>query len=345
MHKYLAIISCVDAGSAKFLLPVIPLLKFEKLIFSSGSATKIFDSAGINHENIDTSDWIGLQNVAENILKKKRPNIVICGTSWSLSLDKALIVCARKLGILTLSTVDHWRLVEERYVHSSLSSGNNDLTFISDYVIVIDKKVKSLLENAGVNADRILLGGNPHLEHIEDTYLSLSEPDSHSDDDAKDVLFVSEIVRDDLPEYSYDEYIVLRDLSKLTNSQGFTMEIKLHPNEKLSKFSTLVSDSIIVKRDIDFLQMILKYKFIVGMDSMLLFELGICRTGVISYRPNLVGENRTLFDESSVICIYDYDGLKNLLKNTNEEKPQYTKTYSGSSNLVAQHIYNLLELG
>ena len=84
------VISCVDAGSANFLLPVIPLIKQEVVFFTSGSATEIFDSAGVTSQKIETIDWIDLREVAKDIVEKINPDLLLCGTSWGLSLDKAL---------------------------------------------------------------------------------------------------------------------------------------------------------------------------------------------------------------------------------------------------------------
>ncbi len=338
------VISCVDAGSANFLLPVIPLIKQEVVFFTSGSATEIFDSADVTSQKIETIDWIELREVAKDIVEKINPDLLLCGTSWGLSLDKALTLEAKKFGITTISTIDHWRLLRERYIDTSESVSTGELTFITDFVFAIDNKVKQSIVGYGIDSSRVFVVGNPHLEFIENTYSNLNARVPHRKAYSKDILFVSEIVRDDLPNNPYDEYGVLEDLLSLSISLGLTLDIKLHPNEHTSKFSSLVSQSIYINKDIDYFKMVSEYKFIVGMDSMLLFEMSICRPRVISYRPNCGNESNNLFDSSSVLTAYTYSELESLCQSGLDKPFSCEKKYGGSAVTVSDYIDDLMEL-
>ena len=338
------VISCVDAGAANFLLPVIRLLKHDVVLFTSGSATKIFDLAGVSSQKIEVTDWLELKKIADNIIKKINPNLLLCGTSWGLSLDKALTLAAQKFGIATLSIIDHWRLLKERYSDTTKSESVGELNFITDYIFVIDEKVKQSIVSYGIDFDRVFVVGNPHLESIENTYSNSNTDVSQRAFHSKDILFVPEIVIDDVPNSRCDEYLVLEDLISLSRSLGLTLDIKLHPDEHASKFSSRVSESIYISKKIDYLKMVMEYKFIVGMDSMLLFEMGICRPRVISYRPNFGNQNDDLFDGSSVLTAYTYSELESIIQSALDRTFYHENKYSGSAAAVSNCIDELMEL-
>ena len=337
------IVTCVDPGSANYLVPILINFQGNKSIYSSGSATHIFRSAGIITNEIETSNWDELQNIANSIILTSDSDLVLCGTSWGLSLDKAITLAAKDAGITTVSTVDHWRLIKERFINFENINDKDTLTFLTDYIIVIDEKSKYVLKSFGVDSDHILVGGNPHLESINNRYSNIINEILDEDLNKKNVLFISEIIRDDLPNHYYDEYKVLKDLLTLSNSFGLNIDIKLHPNEEYNKYSDFVPTSTVVKADIDFSKMILEYEYIIGMDSMLLFELSMCRSGVFSYRPNFLDMNDNLFSESSVVSIYEYKDLKRVFKNELVNMQYKKYSYRGSCSKVLHHIYNLME--
>ena len=338
------VITCVDPGSANFLVPILTTLQEDKLIYTSGSATRIFQSAGISVNEIKESSWDELQNIASSIIEELSPELVICGTSWGLSLDKAITLATRASGVITVSTVDHWRLIKERFIDFENVNDKGSLPFLTDYIIVIDEKSKLVLENLGVDSDRILLGGNPHLEHIQSKYSNVRDEYLDENTHVKDILFVSEIIREDLPNHPYDEYQVLEDLVALSRSSGLTIDIKLHPNEKTTKFLNFLTSSINYKTDIDFPKMILEYKYIIGIDSMLLFEVSMCRSGVFSYRPNFQAPSDDPFGASSVVPIFNYEELERVLKNKVDNTLDEEYSYVGSASKVTRHIANLMEV-
>ena len=214
---------------------------------------------------------------------------------------------------------------------------------MTDFVFVIDENVKESIVKLGVDSPRIFVVGNPHLEYIENLYSDLDAEVGHMKPYPRDILFVSEIVRGALVNHPYDEYLVLDDLLTLSNSLGLSLDVKLHPNEDIHKYSELALKPNNIIRNIDALKMASNYNFIVGMDSMLLFEMAIFRRLVISYRPECDNEGADLFNSSAVLTVYRYSELESLFQSGLKNSFTSTKRFGGSALTVSKCIDDLME--
>ena len=117
-----------DAGGAEILSH---WLKRQDYIFSTvlkGPAVKVFKNNNIQESN---------NNLFEAI---KDANFVITGTSWQSNLEKEAIYIAKKMGIHTISFLDHWVNYEERFIY------NNKL-ILPDEIWVTDKFAFDLAKN------------------------------------------------------------------------------------------------------------------------------------------------------------------------------------------------------
>ena len=84
--------------------------------------------------------------------------------------------------------------------------------------------------------------------------------------------------------YGYDEFKTLKCIIK-NKPEDYKITIKIHPKEKVNKYSKFSSFVKIVKnKNLNILSK--NYFYIIGMTSMLLIELGIIRNDIISFRPN-----------------------------------------------------------
>jgi hypothetical protein len=314
------LLSSVDAGAANYLLPVIEGWGNCNLsIVANGVAAKIFADAGLDFFQATCAGWEETQDMAIYIINKYRPKVLVCGTSWGMSLDKALIEVARDYGICTVSVIDHWTMLRERYSSVGMGYYLDDLRYLTNFCIVIDENVKRNAIIAGIGADRLLIGGNPHLECLEEELIFVPDTFRQKRCDTPSVLFISECIQEDLGHlnvYTYDEFQVLDDLLTITQDLCMELHIKLHPLEVVDKYDeyleTLGAKTRVFKK-MSFDAMIYEYDFVVGIDSMLLVELGLFRPNIVSYRPGS-HNNEFMEDLQSIIEVNTKDSLSCLLQ-------------------------------
>ncbi|MDG1737055.1 MAG: hypothetical protein P8H92_03710 [Paracoccaceae bacterium] len=283
------LLSCVDAGAANYFIPLVleGPSKFE--IFASGIAADKLLESSIQFENVSEKEWPQLRSLAREIIERISPDLLLCGTSWGMTLDKALTLAATERGIKTVSIVDHWTHFRVRYGDVTDWPEKDDLRFLTDYCIVIDPAASHLAKKAGIEPSRLRVGGSPHLEKMERESLSAILSTEPIVSAKNGILFISERIREDsgaLEHSPFDEYTVLEDLVRMAERKSIPLDIKLHPQEDDSKFAEFRSLNTRVYKQLDFAKMVNRYRFVVGMNSMLLIELGMWRNDIISYRPD-----------------------------------------------------------
>jgi hypothetical protein len=172
----------------------------------------------------------------ELIFDQLRPDVLVCGTSWGMTIDKIMTLITKKRGILSISMIDHWTLFRQRYCDTDKSDYKDDLKYLTDYCIVIDEKARILAEKEGIESARLLVGGHPHLEALESQCINLTRRVEKNS--RKNILFISERIRDDIGRFgrvNYDEYCVLDDLCIIAKKLNMSVDIKLHPQEEKGK--------------------------------------------------------------------------------------------------------------
>jgi len=248
--------------------------------------------------------------------------------------------------ILSVSIIDHWTLFRQRYSDINSLHSSGEFSYLTDYCIVIDERASFLAEKAGIDRSRLLIGGQPHLEMIwSDRYEDI-QGFNNGNRKAK-ILFVSEQIRDDigcLYDLQYDEYSVLDDLYQLSKRNHLALDIKLHPQEHIEKYLELGLNKCTVSRitkEISFETMINDYEFIVGMDSMLLIEIGLFRSNVISYRPGFYGDYHL---HDTVHSIFEVNDISSLEKYLLSSECNYGLLYKKSSNQFEGSLKRIINI-
>jgi len=88
-----------DPGGANTLVPIIDLLKekgHKLFIYGHGPALKIL------------SNVVDFNGDTDKLINDIKPDFVITGTSASDMIEKKLRLSARKIGVQSLSILDHW---------------------------------------------------------------------------------------------------------------------------------------------------------------------------------------------------------------------------------------------
>lgn len=319
MNKSVVMITCVDIGSANIFLQLIKDKSIVYNILASGvAATKLKDNS-VDFVYID--DSIKYSNKLDKVFNEVKPNLLLCGTSWGMTLDKKATNIAKNRGVRTVSIIDHWTLLRQRYCNVDDHSYKNDLAYLTDYCIVIDERVACIAEKEGIEKEKLLIAGQPYLESIWNKF-SVEFKDYNNKSNNKDlkVLFVSENIKDDigrLGDLIYHEYTVLKDLKKLAINNNYTLDIKLHPQEDIDKYSYLKLKGSNIYKNMSFETMVKDYNYVIGMDSMLLIEISLFRDNVISYRPGYNGYYHLPDTIHSIVEINDISSLENYLLDSN----------------------------
>jgi len=279
-----------DAGGANYIMPVLEKWGENNSykVFTAEPASTILSAFSPIYCDAPVL-WEDLLQIGTKILDAEMPDLVITGTSWGPSLDKAFLLAAKHLAIPTISVVDHWEFYAERF--SKINSGNivEEFIYLPDKIILNDNFAFGEAIISGLPADRLIVGGQPHLERVYNSYRNRSYEQKSSS-----VLFVSERIRKYISKSSreypgWDEFKVLKDLLQIIDFTRDKLIVKLHPLEDFSKFSQLLKGypevKIIGGLDDNF-EEILGSRKIVGISSMLLLESGMFHSEVISYMPS-----------------------------------------------------------
>jgi hypothetical protein len=230
-------------------------------------------------------------NVSIDELDPQKTRLIVCGTSIGdppQSLDKRLTIWAREAGVPSLAIIEHWTWLRERF------ETTNGL-LLPDYICLNDQVAFEDAILAKLPPERLIVSGNPRLEALANMARSVEGPSRQASNEmgmeaqGREVLFVSEQVS--IPstfqsfDLEFDEHEVLDSIARCLNPND-KLKIKLHPSESAEKYSYLAGvGEVEVIRNMSLEQMVLRPAFVIGMHSMLLLELSLFRSDVISYLP------------------------------------------------------------
>ncbi len=326
-----------DAGPAQNLSILISgMMEPRCAVYAGPVAHGIFRSNGIDSFPVSKPYKAG---EIDAILRKIAPHLVVTGTSWGKSLEKYVILAARKIGARTISIVEFWSWYAERF-----RLGDEDA--IPDHIIVNDLTAKEEAILEGLPADRIYPLGNLALERMagedirtvpEDEWRrSLGLP-------GKDIVaFISEDYtkvnsdKKDSP-YGFDEHDVIGDILGAARQDQHIL-IKLHPSENKNKYDRLRGERVTVSAGAGKGPLIAYPKFFIGMGSMLLMEAALHRRDVVSYRP---GEKKGFIgNKFGVTCpVKDKESLGGILSGAKKiSNKDFKDRFNGSFERIADFI-------
>lgn len=207
---------------------------------------------------------------------KTKIKIIITGAALGNTIDKKLIVWAKKNKILSISIIEHWTFFKKRFYFR----GNY---YYPDFILVNDKYSKKMALKEGLPKNKIIISGNEYLKNLIKNKPKIKLKDN------KKILFISEPMSEThskrtLKKFGYDEFKSLNAILK-NKPRNYTVTVKLHPKEKKSKFKRYFEKVSFLKiKNINHICQ--NHKIIIGMTSMLLVELGIYRNDIMSLRIN-----------------------------------------------------------
>jgi len=208
----------------------------------------------------------------------KKVNFIITGSALGDTLDKKIIKWGKQEKIITISVIEHWTFFKKRFLI------NNKL-FYPDFIFVNDTYAKKLAIKEGIPKKKIFISGNNYFRKI----IKKKNINKFKTNTNKKVLFISEPLSEShsgktLSQFGYNEFKILDSILK-NKPTDWNVTIKLHPKEKMQKYKKYLNNIRFLKVK-NHRNIIQNYNFIIGMTSILLLELGVYRSDIISYRLN-----------------------------------------------------------
>ena len=317
-----------DAGPAKYLSCLRSYLPPNTIWVGNDLTKPIFAMNGID--------------CSTNLKLLSNIELVVTGTQLGEGLDKELMMLGKSNGISTVSVIDHWSWYRRRFELP-------DCLLLPDWIIVNDVIA---LEDAiadGIPENRLIIGGNPVLGALaEHVFTTVRTPASHfvekSQDSSRTVVFISEEIfsvfggtSDDL---GYDEFKVVHQILEVL-APADRLIIKLHPAESPNKYDYLQQPRVSVIGQMNIHELSALADVVIGMASILLLELAMIRTNVISFRPDarmpFIGErlNATVGADSKKT-------LKRLLTKPHKASDAFRKQVIGSGQRIANIFKELV---
>ncbi len=290
--KILVIFS--DPGGAKPCLSISDIIDDENLCVISDRNYPFYNHFKSKVNIIQSEAKI------EDFINNFNPNIIFTGTSYTSTIEKTAIKIAKEKGIISISFVDHWTSISDRF------RSNDGKLNLPNEVWVLDERAKKIGIEEGIDAERIIISGNPYHNWLStwksdinrETFFMNLELNSKK----KYILFAPDPLSniDGLHKYGFDEFttskLIIKCVEKATpefkNSYHFL--IKMHPNQfsqKLTKIFSDLSNFTILPLDIDANQCIFYSDVVIGFFSSLLIEADIMNKVIFRFLEEELNED------------------------------------------------------
>lgn len=299
-----------DPGGFNTLWPVIKKIEADSLydfaVILNGASRGVAKDKGVVFTDAET-----VANLLE-FFEKENPNIVVCGTSHGvMSLDKKIVSIARGKGIKVIHIMDYWSNYKMRFS----TPNTDDLIYLPDAICVIDEIMFDAMLKGGFNKKILHITGNPFFDTFgaeegmgkEDYLIFASQPFS---EEAKD-------------DKKFSEIDIFADYVKALEEAGIKIPviIALHPREKnMKKFDHIITKAkfkISITRD-KTIDVAKKAKLVMGIRTMILFEVAMIGKKVVSYQPGIEPEDDVLVSNHLGLSVpaYSYPELVKKLSDT-----------------------------
>lgn len=280
------IFAAQDPGGFNAVLPVIKELKKKKnfllKLILANQAQDIAEREKINYQKGNRLT----EKKLTKLIQEEHPDLIFTATSQGLSIEKRITKIAKAKKIKTLAIIDFWSNYKLRFS----APGTENLAYLPDHILVIDKIMKKEMINQNFEPKRIIITGNPFFDGFPQLIKSKNKEEIIS-------FFCqpfSELFKKSDKAYlGYNEIQVFEDLVKVFEKLQIKIPIKIkfHPRAKrLNKFDKIIRNSklnISIEKKLTAEDLIKKSKLVVGMNSMVLFQAAMMGKSVLSYQPNL----------------------------------------------------------
>lgn len=220
------------------------------------------------------------------------PDLIFTGTSYTSEIERSFIALAKEKGIPCWSFVDHWTDISKRFVNR-----DGELV-LPDLIWVIDDRAKRIGVEEAIDADKLIVTGNPYHYWLADWKPSIIKEEflkmiSHDILGKKLVVFapdpLSNINGKDI--YGFDELTATAKIVLLLNQhkhevKNWVILIKAHPNQNINALKDVINyhpSIIVVGPEVNVNDTIFFADAIIGFFSSFLLEASIMRKPIIRF--------------------------------------------------------------
>ena len=320
-----------DPGGANTIIPLVkPLMeKYEVLLYGKDVALEKYQMEQLQGKDIlEECKEITLETV-EAFLKKHSPDFIITGTSADDYAEKYLWKSGEKLGIPSFAILDQWvnyGIRFSRYGVNQIEEYWKQKTFeyLPEKIIVMDEYAKKCMIKEGIEADKILVCGQPYFEHFVKNVQRISDKDIENckknwgvQKNEICILFASEPItktyqtKDGKGAFGYTEQTIFRVFQKIleTKAESLMKKVRVlvrpHPKEDREWWNMVLKDTEYVSYQLDIIKdskvAIKSADYICGMTSMFLIESAICQKPILSIQIGLNCENSFILEKKGVL--------------------------------------------
>lgn len=227
----------------------------------------------------------------EKIIIDFQPDQIFTAASLSSYIEHNLIKLSNKYDINSITFLDHWTDYYAKFYR------DGDAHF-PNLILLNDERAKDIAIEQGLPRKRLRVVGNLFYENLLSYCPTISEKEFFDffdiDYNKKIILFISDSITEQnggynasLKKFGFNEISIFTALlnifneliySKKINSENFSLLIKLHPKEDISKYDHFFDDSLLTNYtvvqncDIPNHDILYYSNFHVGMFSSMIIE-------------------------------------------------------------------------
>lgn len=222
--------------------------------------------------------------------------LAVTGTSWNSDTELQVLRHCKEAGIPSVSILDYWSnyksrfqcgkafmaevpLVNQREEESLILLKDPNYIF-PDYYFVMDETAAEEAAREGIDRSIMRVVGQPGL----DAYVRRRVSPARN----QKLLFLSQpLSAASQRPLGYTEFDAVRDVLRAASSLGYSVDMKFHPKE--TERMRREYESLRVEGDLP--KLVSGYAAVVGMSTMGLLQCALMGIPVVSYQPNLTGED------------------------------------------------------
>ena len=167
-----SIVVCQRSGGANVILPIYEKMKdkYQVFVYAKDFAVKRFQDAGVPVRDLEEECSKGSFIEIKSFLQRVKPQILITSTSLDDFTERYFWKASNELHIKSFATLDQWmnlgiRFSDYDYSQAEVYASNPIHPYLPDQILVMDALAKELLQNDGIEEERIVITGQPHFAY------------------------------------------------------------------------------------------------------------------------------------------------------------------------------------
>lgn len=253
----------------------------------------------------------------EELIRDKKPDVVITSTSINSNLERYAIKFAQKYGIENYVYIDSWLGEDVRF-------RSNKVNVVPNNILVCDQEMAKpylVLQSEGA---KVHVVGNAHLEDLAKRAVNSKKRFTEKN---YRMVFFSENIKHYYPTWQVNEFTVVKEiLSNTETPYEYDFVIRPHPLESREHWKNFIEENkqlnskLRLKLDdkSDVYESILKSDLNIGISTMALIESSIMGIPTISYQVNIKEESNMLylpFKTYGINSIRSYEQYRDVISN------------------------------